>query len=523
MPRKKRGVCPRELMKEAGMNIILSAYFKLEANRFAPWKSDPERFRERVYEVGDEAVRKRFQGTSFEIPGFEEVIDPLDGYEIRTSFAFEAQPGGDVTHEVYDPALRMFLNDIAECKKQAASERKDPDRVPRAILLALHGAMVAEDHEDADGDFLEAVRNAVGPDCPIFVTLDLHVNLSKKMAKYADALFPCENYPHTDYRENGVKAAKILIDTLEGRVKPVMSVKSLPMLFPYTPTTGDTFREYYRKIREINALPGVLNFRFSHGFFASDVTEGGPAAIAVTDNDPALAERLANDFAAEIYEHRASFFRKFYQPEEALEKAKELLNSGVKAPIVLADVADNPGSGATGDSPVLLKAMIKDGIPSMYSAIFDPEAVKLAEEAGEGNEVELDLGGKVYPECTGGPVRVKAKVLQLSDGNYIQEGPYMHGALQKLGRSVLLGIGNVKVIVCSIRIQTSDRASFHMFGLSPETCPVVAVKSAVHFRASYEPVAGAVLEVETPALGPMDPRALTYTNVPKDFYPLNQG
>ena len=111
-------------------------------------------------------------------------------------------------------------------------------------------------------------------------------------------------------------------------------------------------------------------------------------------------------------------------------------------------------------------------------------------------------------------------MLAFSDGEYRNEGPFLHGVIHRFGKAALIAVGNVQIILCSIRVQPADRAALHLFGLEPESCPVVAVKSAVHYRASYEPVAGKILEVETPGLGPIDPRALAYKNAPKEYYPL---
>ena len=501
---------------------ILSCVFKLETNRFISGKTDQKRFRERIYEVGGPAVRARFHGAASEVAAFCEVIDPLDDYEYEPVFALEAQPGGEVSRDVYDFAVNEMVQAIRRCREEAVTHGEAPESAPSALLLALHGAMVAEGHEDADGDFLETLRREVGPNCPIFVTLDLHVNLSKKMVDSADMLLPCRCYPHTDYYENGLQTAKCLMDTLSGKVHPVMRVKSLPMLFPYTPTTHEIFRKYDDCILKLNALPGVLGFRFSHGFFASDVTEGGPAAIAVTDGDPERAEKLAADFADEIYRNKESFYRSYYTAEGAVAEAKKLLSENVKPPIVIADVADNPGSGASSDSVALLRALVDADVEALYALIYDTETEKQAEEAGVGAKISVKLGGKIAPECTGGPFETEAAVLALGNGEYIQEGPFMHGLLQKMGPCALLGIGKVKVIVNSYKIQPSDRAAFHHFGLSPETAPIVAVKSAVHFRASYEPVAGAILEAEAPALAPMDPKSLSFRFAPKSFYPLSE-
>ncbi len=502
------------------MKTILSCQFKLECNRFLGPVTTREDFEKREFVFGEENVRAYFKEAKMELPAFFDVIDPLPDYEIRPLFALNSQPGPPVAKDVYDLAESTMLPGIADLKAKAASEGRDPSAVPAALLLALHGAMVAEGHEDAEGDFLESMRKAVGPDCPIFVTFDLHVNMTRKKAAQANAIFPIEFYPHTDFYDTALKAARCLIDTLEGRVRPAMAIHELPMLFPTLPTGHESFLPFREKISALNQEPGILIARFSHGFFAADVAEGFGTVLVITDHDPERAQALADSLAEEIYANRRHFYRKCLTPDEALMEAKRLLEAGVHPPIVIADVNDNPGSGSTQDNPELLAAMIRAGIPSMFSVLFDPESVERAYAAGLGSEVELELGGKMRPDVTGGPVRATAKVLRFSDGNYRNQGPFLPGVLHRLGKSALVAVGSVQIVLSSIRVQTTDRATLRLFGLEPEKCPVIGIKSAVHYRADYEPVAGRILEVSTKSLGPIDPRALHYKRAPKDVYPL---
>ena len=336
--------------------------------------------------------------------------------------------------------------------------------------------------------------------------------LTEASAKYIGRL-PKENAILVVKSEHKVR--HLFIDALEvalyqrGDTKPAFAA------------IGDYFKgmvsdqAFREKIGALNREPGIVTARFTHGFFAADVSEGFGTTLVITDNDLPRAKALADELAEEIYAKRRSFYRDCLAPDEALQEAKRLLDAGVHPPIVLADVNDNPGSGSTQDNPELLRAMIRADLPSMLSVLYDPESVERAYEAGLGNEVVLDLGGKLRPDVTGGPVTAKAKVLQFSDGNYRNEGNFLHGVLHRLGKAALVAVGNVQIVLSSIRVQPADRAALHLFGLEPETCPIVAVKSAVHYRASYEPVAGRILEVETKSLGPIDPRALSYQRAPR--------
>ena len=266
------------------MKKILIAQFQHETNAFCPNPGDMDAFRNYRFDIGEKVVEMQ-RGLGAEVGGFIDVLDRRDDIEIVPSFAFVANPTGPVTAEVYDEAVCQIKKTIAE----------NPSI--DGILLALHGAMVAEGHPDGEGDFLMLVRELVGDSIPVVVSLDLHANITKKMAELSDAIVIYNEYPHTDTYETGVSAAEIMLDILDGKTKPQMAYRRIPYLLPLFPSEMEEIRPIYELAKELEAMDGVHFVRFSHGFFASDIEEMGIGIVCVTNGDSNLAESLADRIA----------------------------------------------------------------------------------------------------------------------------------------------------------------------------------------------------------------------------------
>ena len=263
----------------------------------------------------------------------------------------------------------------------------------------------------------------------------------------------------------------------------------------------------------------LIDATICHGFFASDIYEQGAAVLTVSDGDPQLAQSLADELAADVWNARNLLDRHFYTPQEAIALALQ----NKQWPTVLADVADNPGSGATTDSTVLLQHLLEAGVEDAALAVlYDPEVVEQARQAGEGAVIEINLGGKISPEITGGPLHCKAQVETLTDGCYRNRDVMNQGVAMCIGDSALLKIGGVYVIVCSRHTQPYDLEVYRHCGIAPEKMKLLIVKSAAHFRASYGTVAKVIYDVETPALGPMRPQMLPLSHSRRPIYPLDE-
>lgn len=489
------------------VKTIICGQFKQETNRYAPGLSDLKAYQDREYFFGEADVRAHFTGAKCELGAFFDELDSKEDCRLVPVLALNASPGPVTAHSIWEQVTKELLNAI------------DAEPCVDGVLLALHGAMVTEELEDGEGRLLQLLREKVGADVPIIATLDLHANVTLKMIENATALFPCDYYPHTDFYESGLRAAKTMWKTVNEQIKPIMCWKKLDMLFPFVVTSMGPIVPLLKRAQALRDTGTLVSASICHGFFHSDIQELGAAVLAIADNDAALAQKYADELAGDIWNVRKQLDRKFYSPEDAVKLAMEA-KSG---PIVLADVADNPGSGATMDSVVLLRQLLDMGATdAAFAAICDPEVVQQAKRAGVGACIEAVLGGKQAPEITGGPIRVSALVEKLTDGCFYNQGPMFHGLQMNYGDCALLRIGGVQVVVCSNHAQPYDMGIFPHCGIEPEEMRILAVKSAVHFRAHYSTVAKEILDVETPALGCMRPQMLPLAHCRRPIYPLDE-
>ena len=486
------------------MKKILIAEFKHETNSFAPKTTNETEFRNRDYLFGEDVIR-RFRGMKNELGAFIDCFQEDEDAKIVPAMAFNAQPGGIVARAVFDTAVKCL------------EETLDRENNVNGILLALHGAMVVEQEEDGEGKLLEILRKKVGFNIPIIASLDLHANVTQKMMANADAFFPFDYYPHTDTYDAGMRAALCMRDTLLGKIKPCMRYCKLDFLMPYMPTVIEPMKGIVAKAQSFRMNGKILNVNVCHGFFAADIYEQGVSVLAVTDNDPDLAQRVADDIGGQIWDNRKHFKREFTDLDDAIDE----LNTSCKHPLVFADVADNPGSGATGDTTVLLRRLIERNVQDVaFAIIYDPETVEQAEKAGVGSTIDVKLGGKQCPDIGGGPICEKAYVKLISDGVHYTKD-FCPGTICNLGKTAVLIINGIEILTTSVRTQAWDLEAFRSNGIMPELKRLLVVKSAAHFRASYGTIANKIIDIELPAIAPQNPSAIYYKHTRRPIYPLD--
>jgi len=485
---------------------VFVAEFKHETNCFSPNKAGMKEYKERLLKEPDEII-PYFIGTRTEISGMIEASED-EGFEIVPIIAASATPSGLTTKEVFD-----FVKDKIV---QAITATKDVD----GILLALHGAMVCEDIPDAEGELIKAIRNVVGPGMPIVVTLDLHGNVTETMVKNANVFFPYENYPHTDGFERGYEAGKCIAKMIRREISPVMRLRHIPIIAQTIETASEPHVGLLKKVHKWEENPKVINVVVMHGFPLSDIPDVTMSVMAITDGDSKLAESIVDDMAKAIWEKRDRFQKKYLSPEEAIREAMEFLSG----PVIIADAADNPGGGGTGDSTFILRALIKAGARNAGLAFIpDAESVEQAIKAGVGSKVKLSLGGKLGPkEVTGGPLDVVATVKTIADGQFFNKGPMMKGVLNNIGRMVVLDADGIEIVVAERRIQPYDAEIFRRVGIEPAGKKIIVLKSAIHYKASFGPMAKKILDVDTPAYHSFNFWSLDFKNIARPVYPLDK-
>jgi microcystin degradation protein MlrC len=476
-----------------------------ETNTFSNVPTDRAQFEARDLRYGGEIV-ETYRGTGTCLGGMIAAAERL-GITLLPSVAASASPAGLVTRDIYEHVKQRMLADLK------AAGRVD------GVLLDLHGAMVPEGLDDGEGDIIAAVRQAVGPDVPIAVTLDFHGNLGKDMIAGADLLHGYKTYPHVDMAERGAEAAERLVQVIDRRIKPTAAWRKPPLMPPLgrQGTARGPMRRLYDLAGEMEKDPKVVSISLFAGFPYADIPDAGLGIYVVTDGDQALAERLADRLARVAWEHRHEFIHTALPVKEAVAKA--LAAEG--RPIVLADMADNTGGGAAGDGTEILRELLRLGARSTTVAcIWDAAAVQECVKAGVGARVTLDVGGKV-DDRHGAPVRVTGTVRTLSDGRFIHRGPMMHGLPGRLGATAVLDVNDVKVILITYRWQTLDPEMIRFVGIDPLMEKVLVVKSTIHYRAAFEPIAKEIIEVDAPGLSSSNLARFSYRRIRRPIFPLD--
>ncbi|WP_103224001.1 M81 family metallopeptidase [Roseibium marinum] len=423
-----------------------------------------------------------------------------NGWDLVEGTAAWADPAGLVSRQTYEGLRDEILDQI---------ETGGPFD---AIVLGLHGAMVAEGYDDPEGDFLERVRDVVGAEVPIVATLDPHSHLTQRRVSMANALIAFKEFPHTDFVDRAEDAWRIARETVAGDVKPVISVFD-PKMIDVFPTSTQPMRGFVDDmIRREAETPGILSLSVIHGFLAGDVPEMGTKVIAVTDNDPALGASVARDLGTALFELRGKVRSKEHSPAEALDRALEFEG----APVTIADMWDNPGGGTAGDATVLLREAIDRKLDSIaFGSIWDPVAVQLCHAAGEGATMQLRFGAKSAPN-TGSPIDAEVQVIR----NIRNAEQRFGDSIVPVGDASLVKLGGIEVILNSTRAQCFDTTLFTGFGIDPGQRKILVVKSTNHFYRSFALVSPLILYCSAGLAYPTDPRITPYKKAPRDIWPI---
>lgn len=486
------------------MYRILVGQFTHETNTFSPFPTGLECFRERGYVTG-QAVIDICKKANTICGGHIQTLLRCDDVEIIPSVMASAIPSGAVTREAVETVLADMLAPIKGQKIDA-------------VLLALHGAMCSELDDDADGYILEHIREAVGKDAVIAVTLDLHVNLSKRMLDVTDILIPFLSYPHSDMYERGLQTADLLMKTLRGQIHPVMTQIQIPLVPALIDTNEPPYAAMKQVITEQSSLPGVLYANMTHSFYMADTADTRASALVITDGDPELGKQAAQ----KIYDTAIANREKLVTVDTCtFEEAYEDAMKRKQFPVVFADVCDNPGAGGTCDAPHILKKLLAVGAKNaLYGMIVDPESALQCHAAGVGATVTLKLGGKSAPSVTGEPAEVTGYVKFLGDGDHVHYGPMHTGKLTHLGKTAVVVIDGVTVVVASQRTQVYDLALFVSNGIDPALFDIIVMKSTIHYRAAVQGLSRKNYSVSGPSLYTLNIGDLHYQKLLPGTYPV---
>lgn len=485
------------------MAVIAIGGMQHETNTFAPTRADYRAFEQGggwpPIQRGD-TLFEAVAGANIPIQGAIEALRAQGHTLIPLTWA-AASPSAHVTEDAYE----RIVGDLIDRLKAAG--RVD------GVYLDLHGAMVCEHVDDGEGELLRRVREVVGPQVPVAASLDLHANVTRAMVAHADVLAIYRSYPHVDMAATGARAARRLHATLERGRRPAKRMHAFDYLtgLPSQCTFIEPAQGLYRLLEAIEARTGV-GLEFAPGFPMADFPECGMTAVAYAEDESVLAAALA-ELVAAIEAAERDFAMQLLTPDEAVRRAMQTGSPG--APVVIADTQDNPGAGGNGDTTGVLAALIRNRAPeAVLGMLIDPASARRAHDAGQGATLEFALG-----EISGVPGHVplvgRFTVERLGDGQFTCTGPMFRNFRMNLGPMALLreSESGVRVVLASRKCQAADQEMFRHVGVEPVRQRIVVVKSSVHFRADFQPIAREVLVARSPGPALADPADFPWTRL----------
>jgi len=491
----------RKLSTLAGRRIAVGGFMH-ETNTFQPQLTTYADFAEaadRPPLVRGPEVLTRFEGINTSIAGALSVLRATGATLLPLPWA-STTPAGYVTRDAYERITAMILDDVK------AALPLD------ALYLSLHGAMVAEHVDDAEGELLARIRAVVGPEVTVVASLDLHSNTTPRMFAMTDGLVGYCTYPHVDMAEAGEKAARLLVHVLQRGRKPHKAYRQQPYLIPITwqCTTIEPSRSIYAEAADL--IGGeVTSVSFTPGFPAADIYDCGPAVFAYGWSERAVEHAVARLHAL-VLDAEPRYAGRLWAPHDAVDEAMRRTVSDPR-PVLLADTQDNPGVGGSSDTIGLLLALLeRHAERAVLGVLHDADAALAAHHAGVGSTIVIGLGAKsgAWGER---PVVRPWRVECLGDGNMTCQGPMLKGWPLALGPTAKLSHEGTSVVVASRKIQPMDEEPFRHVDIECRDHRIVALKSSVHFRAAFEAMAQDVLVVESPGAMIVDPSKLPFTRL----------
>ena len=426
-----------------------------------------------------------------------ELMEQRD-WELVPGLQAFAVPSGITPRHVYEELRDELLDDL----------RRAPNI--DAVLLFLHGAMVADGYEDCEGDILTRVKALVGDEVPIGAELDLHCHVTEQMLSAADVLVGYKEYPHIDAYDRLLELFTILADTADGKVSPSIATADCRMIGMYH-TTREPMRSIVDRMTAIENSGRALNVWLAHGFPYGDVADLGTKVVVVTDGDKKTARRIACELRDEFFALRDEVMTRPMSMDRCLDEAMAEPGS----PVTIADTADNTGGGAPGDSTYFLARVMERGMNNVaIGPLYDPISVNICEDAGVGETIALRIGGKLSPD-SGDPVDVTCQVVALAD-RVVQR---LNGAPSNLGACAAVRIdGEIDVVLTTKRVQAGSPELFSALQIDPEQKKILVVKSTQHFHAEFAPISTLVLYASEPGALISDFTKIPYRHARKDNY-----
>ena len=388
------------------------------------------------------------------------------------------------------------------------------------ILLLLHGAAVAESVDDVEGELLRSVRTFIGMEIPIMVTLDLHAHVTEEMVDLSTALLGWETYPHMDSYSTGVRAANLIVRTLNKEIYPIQVMAKVPVLTSAINASTERpgpFFDLMQKAKRLESDGVILSSSVFLVHPYIDRPNMGSGALIITDNQPNLAVKYATEIAQEYWDRRLEFEPIVWKPEAALEVALNLKASSV----LLTEVADTCGGGAAGDCVATLRALLAstEKFTALYPVV-SPKAVSTSHTAGLGKIVEVQLGSEIDQKW-GNPVNVTAEVIKVSEGEFTYVGGIWDGAIGRMGPSAVLRVRGIDILVTTFATYEWHDEQYRSMGLDPANYKIIVAKNPMNYFMTYESITKDFFIIDSVGPTPATCKALNYQKMNRPFFPFD--
>ena len=480
---------------------IFTASLATETNTFSPVPTDMNAFKAAFY-AGP--------GEHPETPTLCSSVVPIlrrrgraEGFTVIEGTSCWAEPAGLIQRQTYETLRDQILDELTRALPVDA------------VVLGLHGAMVAQGYDDPEGDLLARVRAIVGQNVLVAAEFDPHSHLTAKRVTNLDLMAAFLEFPHTDFEERGEHVVDLALRTLKGEIKPVISTFDCRMITIY-PTSREPMRSFVDRLKAMEGKDGILSLSVIHGFMAGDVPDMG-TRIVVTDGDKEKGDALAEKLGRELYALRKQTAMPMFDTEAGLDRALAVRAQRPEVPVVIADVWDNPGGGVAGDATYILRRMIERGFENVAVAtIWDPIAVSFCHAAGEGAELALRLGGKSGPEG-GEPLDLRVTVQGVFDAGWQS---FRNSRVTLGAAAVVRPLGTtLDIVLITSRTQTYEPDIFSNQGVDFTQKAFLLVKSTNHFHAGFQPISSEIVYVAAPTSYPTDPASTAYRKASLTLWP----
>ena len=500
----------QQIKTEGKLRVAIGA-LSLESNRNAPVLTFEEC---RQYYAGQDLTAGFEQNLlPIECQGFKSGLDTICDWEFVPLPILNGGAAGELDQSCMDHFISHFMDELK------AAMPVD------AVYLPLHGGAAATIDPDPEGTLLKMVRDIVGEHTPVLATLDLHAHVTETMLQEADFLCSYLTNPHIDMFERGKETAIVLTEMLQGQTITSDFCK-VPMMGPSTSlsTEAGPYADIIQYGQDKLVNPDIINVSVCSGFSVGDNVYGGMSVVVSTRNNKALAEKTALDIAAFAWHKRHEFTVRLTNIQDSVQEAYAACE-GLRSPVILADVADNPGGGGTGNTMYLLQALIDKGCYGGFiGVIWDPDLVNEAFEQGEGASFNATFNRTPLPPFVD-IYSTPARIEQLKEGSTDCRRGLWAGSSVNFGKRVLLDIKGIKVLVSSNRRQLADPAILEELGIDIAALKFLVVKSRGHFRAGFDEyfTSDQIIESDAPGLTTPVLVNIPYQRVRRPVYPLDNG